>query len=162
MAKLKIVRREKSAQPGSKVTGAKVEKVKSGKGQPGAAQGRFIGRTSGLSVTKFQNQSLETNRKRKLNDEQLALEWKREFPNAKADYSVETVRGVRNLLNKGKHGNNDGEPLADHLRVPEFIDGEPQPFWGEKTAAAKEAKASAAKTAPAAKKGKVILKKKKK
>lgn len=156
---LKIVKRAeaKTAKPGSKVTGAKVEKVKSGKGQPGAAAGRFIGRTSGLGVTKFQNQSLETNKKRKLDDEQLALEWKREFPNAKADYTAETVRGVRNLYNKGKHGNNDGEPLSDSQRIPEFIDGEAQPFWGEKAAA--KAAAREEKAAPP-KKGKVILKKK--
>lgn len=156
MAKFKIVRKSdgvKSAQPGGRVTGAKVEKVKTGKGGSTTA-GRFLGRTSGLGVTKYQNQSLETNLKRKKNDDELALEWKREFPDAKADYSAETVRGVRGLFNKGKHGND--EPRT---KVPEFIDGEPQPFWGERAAAkaaAREKKAAP----PAKKKGKVVLKKK--
>src|SRR3982750_724433 len=126
MAKLKIVRRDadtaKPAAAGSARTGAKVEKVKAGKGPANQAAGRFTGRTSGLSVTKFQNQSIASNLKRKLTDEQLALEWKREFPNAKADYTAETVRGVRNLFNKGKHGNNDGEPLPESKRIPEFDD----------------------------------------
>lgn len=151
---LKIVRKGevKTAKPGSAKTGAKVEKVKSGKGQPGSSVGRFTGRTTGLSVTKYQNQSIEQNLKRRKSDEELALEWKREFPDAKADYTAETVRGVRNLFNKGKHGND--EPRT---KVPQFIDGEAQPFWGEKSAA--KAAAREEKAAPA-KKAKIILKKK--
>lgn len=147
---LKLIRKNDAAKPaaaGSARTGAKVEKVKAGKGTPGGAVGRYAGRTSGLSVTKFQNQSIESNRKRKLTDEQLAKEWRNEFPNAKADYTAETVRGVRNLYNKGKHGND-----APSSPVPEFDDaGQALPFWGEK-AAAKQA-AREAKSAPA--KGKV-------
>ncbi len=163
MSKLKLIRKDgaKTAASGSTKTGAKVEKVKAGKGTPGGAVGRYTGRTSQLSVTKYQNQSIESNRKRKLTDEQLAREWKNEFPNAKADYTAETVRGVRNLYNKGKHGNNDGEPLSNP--VPEFDDaGQALPFWGEKSAAKAAAKAAPAKSAPAAKGNGKVKKLKKK
>ena len=161
MAKFKIVRgaaaaTAKPAASGSTKTGAKVEKTKSGKGQPGAAVGRYTGRKSGLGVTKYQNQSIESNRKRKLTDEQLAHEWRDEFPNAKADYTAETVRGVRNLYNLGKHGND--KPSNP---VPQFDDaGQAMPFWGER-AKAKGSKASA-KEAPVKKAGKVLKKKSKK
>jgi len=154
MSKLKLIRKNatvaaaKPAAAGSARTGAKVEKVKAGKGAaPGGAVGRYSGRTSGLSVTKFQNQSIESNRKRKQTDEQLAKEWRNEFPNAKADYTAETVRGVRNLYNKGNHGND-----APSTPVPEFDDaGQALPFWGQKSAA--KAAAREEKAAPA--KGKV-------
>jgi hypothetical protein len=161
VAKFKIVRGKKSdgdktAKPGSVRTGAKVEKVKAGKSTNEGA-GRFIGRTSGLGVCKYQNQSIETNLKRKKTDEELAREWKNEFPNAKADYTADTVRSVRNLYNKGKHGQDDTPP---RVRVPEYNEaGEALPFWGEKAEAAKAAKAE--KSAPA-KKGKVVVKKKNK
>jgi hypothetical protein len=146
----------KAAQPGSERTGAKVKKVKAGKGQPGSAAGRYTGRTSGLSVTKFQNQSIETNRKRKLTDEALAQEWKREFPNAKADYTADTVRGVRNLYNLGKHGND--KPSTP---VPAYDDsGTALPFWGSK-AAEREANAGAKRSAKSESGGKKkVLKKK--
>ena len=142
MSKFKIVKRatDKVAQAGSGKTGAKVEKTKSGKGQPGSAQGRFIGRTTGLSVAKFQNKTLEDNLKKKLTDEQLVRVWKAEFPNAKSDYTVEIVRGVRSAYNRGKHGQDD---IVPSRRVPEFDDdGNALPFRGEASAAKREAKES--------------------
>lgn len=148
MAKFKIVKRApeaRAAQPGTTKTGAKVEKVKAGKGQPGSAAGRFIGRTTGLSVTKFQNKSLEDNRKRHLSDTQLVRLWKSEFPNAKSNYTEAIVAGVRGAYNRGKHGNNDGEPLPENKRVPQYDDdGNPLPFRGERAAARREAKAEKA------------------
>jgi hypothetical protein len=147
MSKLKLIRRDKGG--ATKVsakearTGAKAEK---GKAKGAAPVARYTGRTSGLSVTQFQNQSIESNRKRKLTDEQLAKEWRNEFPNAKADYTAETVRGVRNLYNKGNHSND--EPTSP---VPEFNDaGEALAFWGEKAAAKRAAgKAPKAEQMPA-------------
>jgi len=138
--KLKIVRRTapdtaRVAASGSTRTGAKVEKVKSGKGQPGSSAGRFIGRTSGLSVLKYQNESLERNRKQRLTDEQLAADWRREFPGARATYTEATVAGVRGAYNRGAHG-------ADAPRnpVPQFdASGEALPFRGEKSAAKRDA-----------------------
>lgn len=101
--------------------------------------GRYKGKTSGLGVTVFQNQTIEQNKKKRMTDAQLAELWRREFPNARAEYTEETVRGVRNLYNLGKHGNNDGRPLPDHARVPEFDEqGQALPFWGEKSAAKRE------------------------
>lgn len=138
--KLKIVRRSapETARPaaaGSTRTGARVEKTKAGKGQPGSSAGRFIGKTSGLSVLKYQNQSLENNRKRRKDDETLAKEWRNEFPGARANYTAETVRGVRGAYNRGAHGAD-----APRVPVPEFNDaGEALPFRGEKAAAKREA-----------------------
>ncbi len=168
MPKFKIVSRGKksevkTAQPGSARTGAKVEKVRAGKSTNEGA-GRFIGRTSGLGVCKYQNQSIETNLKRKKTDEELAREWKNEFPNAKADYTADTVRSVRNLYNKGKHGQDDTPP---RVRVPEYDDaGNALPFWGEKgdtrkAEKAAERKAAKEEKAAPAKKGKLIVKKSK-
>jgi hypothetical protein len=143
VAKLKIVKRTtaeaapKTAQAGPARTGAKVVKTKEGKGP--ATTGRFLGVTTGLSVTKFQNDTIARNAKAKLTDAQLAALWKKEFPNAKADYTESTVRGVRGLFNKGKHGND-----APAKPVPEFdAAGQALPFRGEKSAA-KAAKAAAA------------------
>lgn len=115
MAKLKLIRRDASGKP-QKSTPAKVEKVKSGR--PTSQPGRFLGKTTGMSVAKFQNKTLEDNRKKRLTDAQLAKLWKSEFPNAISDYTEAIVRGVRSAYNRGKHGNNDGQPLAKP--VPQF------------------------------------------
>jgi len=134
MSKFKIVKRSpeaKTAQPGSAKTGAKVEKVKAGKSASNA--GRFTGRTTGMSIAKFQNKTIEDNRKKRLSDAQLVRVWKSEFPNAKSDYTEAIVSGVRSLYNRGKHGND-----APRVPVPQFDDdGQPMPFRGEKTAARK-------------------------
>ena len=147
---LKIVKRSKqsAAKPaasGSARTGAKVEKVKSGR-RAASPAGTNIGLRSGLSIMKYQNQTLEQNRKHRLSDEELAKDWCREFPNSRAvqNGSIDAgmVAAVRSAYNRGKHGNNDGEPVPDKARVPQYDDdGEPMPFRGEKTAAAREKKA---------------------
>lgn len=167
--KLKIVSRTKSAeaakasaktaQPGTTKTGAKVVKTKEGKGQPGSSQGRFLGITSGLGVAKFQNQTFDNQKKRKLTDAQIAALWTKEFPNAKATYNAEMVPGVRSAYNRGKHGNNDGNPVVPP--VPQYDEsGDALPMRGEKTAAKKAAKESKAEAAAPA--NKVIKKLKKK
>ena len=139
---------EKTAAAGSKRTGAKVEKTKAGKREPGGGAGRYTGVTTGLSVTKYQNKTILDNMKAKKTDDEIAAMWRREFPNARAQYTAETVRGVRGLVNKGKHGND-----APSRPVPEFDEsGDALPFRGEKSAAAREKRE--AKEAPA-KKGKV-------
>lgn len=136
----KIVKRNpasKTAQAGNVKTGAKVEKVKAGRrGSSEGVPGRFIGKTTGLSISKFQNRTIEDNRKKRLTDEQLVRVWKSEFPNAKSDYTPQIVAGVRGLYNKGKHGND-----APRVPVPQFDDdGQPMPFRGEKSAARREAR----------------------
>lgn len=124
----------KPARGGTTRTGAQVEKVKEGRSrQP---SGRFIGRTTGLSVTKYQNQTIAENLKKKRTDEEIAKLWRQEFPEATADYTAETVRGVRGLFNKGRHGND-----VPNRPIPEFDeDGNALPFRGEKTAARRVAK----------------------
>lgn len=127
----------KAARGDSGKSGAKVTKVaSSGKGSgERATAGKYTGKTSGLGVTKFQNLTLEQNMKKRLTDDQLAALWKKEFPNATADYDASTVKGVRGLYNRGKHGND-----APRTPVPEFdASGEALPFRGEKTAAKREA-----------------------
>lgn len=121
---------------------------------------RFIGITSGLGVTAYQNESLEKNRKAKKTDEQLAADWRREFPNAIARYTAETVSGVRGLYNKGKHGNDaPDEPLRAYDES-----GDPLPLWGEKTRekeAARQERVEAAAAAAKATKKTVVKKAKK-
>lgn len=149
MAKvLKIVKRRKdedaapvkTAKAGTTRSGAKVEKSeKSGRSRSASSEsaGRFIGVTSGLGIAKFQNKTILENAKRRLTDEELAKAWRKEFPNAKADFTAATVRSVRGLVNRGKHGND-----APNRPIPEFDDsGTALPFRGEKKAAKEAAKA---------------------
>lgn len=142
-------------------TGSTVEKTKSGGiREPGGGSGRYVGKTSGLGVTKFQNLTLEQNKKKRLTDSQLAALWRKEFPNARAEYTEETVNGVRNLYNLGKHGNHDGTPLPDHLRIPQYDEsGQPMPFWGERAAAKRES-GEGRSVAKASSKRDVVVKKK--
>lgn len=115
---------------------------------------RFIGATTGLGVMAYQNQSLVQNKKRKLTDSALALEWRREFPQAIATYTAETVAGVRGLYNKGKHGNDIPDPP---LRGYDE-EGNELPLWGEKSREREAAKAErAAEKAPAPKPSKPTI-----
>src|SRR5436853_2562146 len=83
--KSKAIADAKVAKPGASATGAKIEKTKSGPGKVVEnARGRTLGMTSGLSIAKFQNLTLEQNRKKRLTDEQLADLWQREHPQSKA------------------------------------------------------------------------------
>ena len=103
---------------------------------------RFAGVTTGLGVLAYQNKSLFDNAKKKLTDDQLAADWRREFPNAIAEYTAETVNGVRNLVNRGKHGNPDNVPVKPLHAWDE--NGQPVANWGEKGKAKAEAKAAKA------------------
>ena len=126
--------------------------VKEGGGKKKDTSGRYKGATTGMGVAEYQNYSLEQNRKRKKSDEVLAREWKKEFPNARADYTAETVNGVRNLYNLGKHAND-----APKIPVPKFDDdGQAMPAWGSK---AEERRAAAEEKAAAAKKVKKAARK---
>jgi hypothetical protein len=68
--------------------------------------GKFTGKTSGLGVTAFQNDTLLKNTKRanRLTDTKLAALWRKEFPDA-VSYTEATVSSVRSLVNRGKHSN---------------------------------------------------------
>lgn len=149
---VKIPKRRKADKPEATAKATKSGKrVSPGKKNPG---NRFVGKTTGLGVLEYQNQSLENNRKAKKTDEQLAAEWRKEFPMAKA-YTAEDVAGVRNSYNKGKHGN---VAPVEAKRIPEFDDaGEAKPFWGER-AAAKRAAKEETDEAPAPKRRKVVNK----
>lgn len=133
----------KVAKPGVETTGAEVKKT--GKSKTPATEGRYIGKETGMRVAKYQNYSLEKNRKEKKTDEELAADWNAEFPNVRTGYTVEIVRGVRGVYNKGKHGNEVPErPLVEY-----DAEGNPVAPWGAKAAerrAAKEAGEEAAAT----------------
>lgn len=120
----------------------KVKKVKDGKPKTGPVASRMVGKTSGLTVLKYQNLTLEQNRKKRMTDEQLAAMWCKEHPESKAvqngNIDAAMVRAVRNSYNLGKHGNNDGVEIPNP--IPQFDEsGQPMPAHGEKTAAKREA-----------------------
>jgi len=148
-----------TAKPGAATGGGKVTKVKEGKAKTGGAvAGAMVGKTTGLSILKYQNLTLEQNRKKRLTDEQLAQLWRSEHPNSKAvlngNIDAAMVRAVRNNYNLGKHGND-----APAVPIPQFDEGgQPVAAWGEKAAAKKE-KAQKDAAVERVKKGVVVKKK---
>lgn len=100
---------------------------------------RYKGKTSGLSVSAYQNQSIARNVREKLTDEQLAKDWHKEFPEAKA-FDEATVRTVRSLYNRGAHKND-----APARPIPGYDDsGEALPIRGQRAAEGKATKSTKA------------------
>lgn len=116
---------------------------------------RYLGVTSGLRITEYQNKTLLDNRRNKLTDEQLAKSWRDEFPKA-AKFTEKHVRGVRGLVNLGKHKNDAPADLVHEYDV----EGTKLPLRGEKKA--EKATKAEAKAEPAAPGAKKVLKMKKK
>ena len=131
MAKILKIRGKKAGAAEAPEKGKTKLKVESKPSRGPASQpGRFLGRTTGMSVAKFQNKTLEDNRKKHLTDAALAKVWRDEFPNARATYTEDTVRGVRSVYNRGKHGND-----APAVPVPEYgADGKAIPAHRAKDA----------------------------
>jgi hypothetical protein len=76
---------------------------------------RNTGVTTGMNITEYQNSTLLKNPKLKLTDDQLAAEWRKEFPKAKA-FDAKLVALVRKLVNKGAHKNEaPAKPLVGYL-----------------------------------------------
>lgn len=112
--KLKIGRPITNAKAVSASTSA------AGKGKPAAGQapstnaeprsGINTGKTSGMRVMAYQDFTLARNDKPefRLTDEELAADWRREFPESRAvkagRITEVIVRGVRNLFNQGTGG----------------------------------------------------------
>lgn len=82
---------------------AKVKAEPDGEEKP-KKQTRNKGVTTGMGIGEYQNATILKNVKAKLTDEQLAEDWRREFPLAKA-FDAGTVRIVRKLVNAGQHKN---------------------------------------------------------
>ena len=95
---------------------------------------RYIGKTSNMRVAEYQNQTLSQNSKKKLTDEELAKDWRREFPNAK-DFTGDIVRSVRNAFNRGQHNNETPSNLVHEY--DDDGDKLPLPKRGRKPAASK-------------------------
>jgi hypothetical protein len=110
MAKAKIVKMPKAAK--KKTT----SKAKSATKSPKKTGGKFIGKSSGLSVITFQNKSISGNKRDHLTDKVIAKEWRDEFPKAKS-YTDKDVASVRSAFNKGKHGNDaPAKPILEYDR----------------------------------------------
>jgi hypothetical protein len=78
--------------------------------------GKFIGKTTGLSVSDFQNKTIIGNKRDRLTDKVIAKMWRDEFPKAKA-YTEKDVASVRSVFNKGKHGNDaPAKPMLEYDR----------------------------------------------
>jgi len=58
----------------------------------------------------FQKRTLASSARWRLTDEQLALLWQAESPNARTRYTMKNVRTVRNLFNQGRR--NKDRPAA--------------------------------------------------
>ena len=144
MAKVLKLASSKKAAAAAPVAAPVKGKAAAPKKEKAAKSGRFVGTTSGLGVLAFQNKSIFENAKRKETDEQLAKRWRDEFPQAIATYTAETVNSVRNLVNRGKHGNPDQIPAKPLHGFDES--GNPIPLWGDKKAA-KEAEQEAKRAA---------------
>ena len=142
MAKVLKLAGKKAAEPAAAPAKGKAAPAPKGKEKaaPKEKGGRFVGTTSGLGVLAYQNKTIFENAKKKQTDDQLAADWRREFPRAIATYTAETVNSVRNLVNRGKHGNPDNIPARPLHGWDE--EGNAVPLWGDKKAA-KEAEAEA-------------------
>lgn len=113
---------------------------------------RNVGVSSGLRIWEYQNQTLAAQPKNKLTDEELAANWREEFPKAMA-FDAKMVRTVRSLYNRGKHKNDaPAQPIYEYDENKNKL---PLPTRGRKAATendeADEAPAPKAKAAkPAA------------
>ena len=110
MGKAKIVKMPKTA---TKKATSKPKSVAKTSKKTGS---RFIGKSSGLSVSDFQNKTISGNKRDHLADKVIARMWRDEFPKAKS-YTDKDVASVRSVFNKGKHGNDvPAKPILEYDR----------------------------------------------
>lgn len=74
--------------------------------------GKNIGRTTGMRIMAFQDQTMANQPDKRLTDEELAAEWQAEFPDSRCRFEdrLDVVRTVRRLFNEGKHGAQELKP----------------------------------------------------
>lgn len=96
------------------------------------------GVSTNMRVMQYQDHTLSIQPKRKLSDEDLAADWRTEFPNAKGRFDATIVAGVRRLFNAGKHGSQQVQPPANG--VSRYEDG--KPVAEKKRESRKESKAA--------------------
>ena len=110
MAKAKIIKMPKTSK---KKTASKAKSAAKSIKKTG---GKFIGKSSGLSVVTFQNKTISGNKRDHLTDIVMAKMWRDEFPKAKS-YTDKDVASVRSAFNKGKHDNDaPARPIAEYDR----------------------------------------------
>lgn len=107
---------------------------------------KYAGKTSGLSVTAFQNALMQKNYKAKLTDEQLAQAMRNEFPTA-VDYTTGHVVGIRSAFNNGKRPGQEG--VAPEKKLPRFAEDGTATIETRGRGGKKAAKKAAATAAPA-------------
>jgi hypothetical protein len=109
---------------------------------------KYRGKTSGMRVMEYQDSTFAANVKAMLTDEELAADWREEFPNAVA-FTVTHVGGARRDYNNGTHAKMTPRPDKPLAQVIETSDGKRRFVTDEESAAEKAARVAAkvAKTA---------------
>lgn len=108
--------------------------------------GKNTGRTSGLRIGEYQNQTMAQQAKRRLTDEELGEDWSTEFPEARCQFRerMDIVRVVRRLYNLGKHNNDKpATPVAKYeLHNGRRVEVEEAPTGRGRKAASSPSKAA--------------------
>lgn len=117
-----VVATESKPQPKAPVVKAKVAKpeAKAAEATPKVAKAKApsinVGQKSGMRVMAYQDHTFAINDKRRMTDEELAADWRAEFPNSRAvragRITAEMVASVRALYNRGTGGH--GTPGVKH------------------------------------------------
>lgn len=70
------------------------------------APSKHIGRTSGMRVMQYQDHIMSLQPKNKFTDEELAANWRAEFPETRCDFvqRPDIIKIVRRLFNERRHG----------------------------------------------------------
>lgn len=121
-AKVKVVRKTTAATPTPAPT-ATTAASKAPKAT-GPSRNRSIDTFEGgkrMGIMEYQNHTFAIQESRKLNDEQLAADWQKQFPNA-VKFNTGHVAGARRDYNNGRHGKGQVKPAVP---VPEYQDGKP-------------------------------------
>lgn len=134
--KVKKVNPAASVEAAPAVTGEpKAKKVR----EPKAS--KYRGVTSGMRVMEYQDATFTANAKAMKTDEELAADWRREFPNAVA-FTTSHVGGARRDYNKGTHAKATPKPATPLAQV--IMDGTKRRFvTDEESAKEKAAKVQA-------------------
>lgn len=127
-----------------------------------------VGATSGLHVMEYQDKTFFDQPKKKLTDEQILADWRREFPNTKGKWVKDDRTGlvvvalVRRFYNEKRHGN---QKLFSDQPIPRYGDkgqvipeqyGQPRGAKATQKAEADAAKAEAESAAVASTKVKRV------
>jgi hypothetical protein len=122
MAKFKTAAKKSAATPEPK---GKRGSTTEGDDEAAPRTGVNIGKTSGMRIMAFQDQTMADQHKNHLTDEELAAKWQAEFPNSRARFEerLDIVRTVRRLFNEKRHGNQQLDPPDGGVKRYELQNG---------------------------------------